>query len=49
MKRKSASNYDKQVILENTIGILFCVALTVLFLVNKETIIEIAKNLALNP
>lgn len=49
MKRKSASNYDKQMIIENTIGILFCVALTVFLLLNKETIIEIANSLALAP
>ena len=47
MKKKPVSNYDKQMILENTIGILFSLAITILLILNMDSIIEVTKSFGL--
>ena len=46
MKMKSASNYDRQVLLENTAGVLFALFLTAMFVLNIDSIVEVAKGLS---
>ncbi|MEO1259675.1 MAG: hypothetical protein AAFZ15_12800 [Bacteroidota bacterium] len=47
MKRKSASNYDRQVLMENAFGILFSLALTAILIMNLDQLAELGNSIGI--